>query len=61
MRSSGMYSFGDRLEEPLFLKEMLVLGVVNEREMRVKNEGEMTRRHFGRLHRHSERSRGIPI
>jgi len=39
---------------------MLVLRMTNEREMSVKNEGEMAG-HCGRLHRHSERSRGIPM
>ena len=33
--------FGDRLEEPLFLEEMLVLRMANERKMSVKNDGEM--------------------
>src|SRR5207237_5746610 len=35
-------SFGDRLEEPVFLKKMLVLGMPDERQVRVKNEREMT-------------------
>ena len=35
MRSNGMYSFGDRLKQPLFLEEMLVLRMTNERKMRV--------------------------
>ena len=52
--------FGDRLKQPLFLEKMLVLRMTNEREMSVKNEGEMAG-HCGRLRRHSERSRGIPM
>src|SRR5262249_43305116 len=50
-----------RLEEPLLLEEMFVLRMADERQMRVENEGEVAVRHCGRLHRHSERSRGIPV
>ena len=33
--------FCNRLKQPLFLEEMLVLRMPNEREMRVENEGKM--------------------
>src|SRR5262249_51927486 len=36
-------SLGDRLEKPVFLEEMFVLWVANERQVRVKNEGELAR------------------
>ena len=32
---------GDGLEEPIFLEKMLVLGVPNERQVRVQNEREI--------------------
>ena len=32
--------FGDRLEEPVFLEKIFVLGMPNERQMRVENERE---------------------
>src|SRR5205085_2349457 len=34
-------SFGDRLEEPVFLEKMFVLRMPDERQMGVKNEREM--------------------
>src|SRR5437762_4846019 len=34
-------SFGDRLEEPVFLEEVLVLRMPNERQVRVKNKREV--------------------
>src|SRR5437867_9788598 len=34
-------SLGDRFEEPIFLEKMLVLGMPDERQMRVKNERKM--------------------
>src|SRR6476660_68733 len=40
--------FGDCLKQPLFLEEMLVLRMTNERKMSVKNQGEMTW-HCGRF------------
>jgi hypothetical protein len=33
--------FSDRLKQPLFLEEMLVLRMTNERKMSVENEREM--------------------
>src|SRR5207244_7099569 len=41
-------SFGDRLEEPVFLQEVLVLRMPNERQVRVKNEREVTGHEGGR-------------
>ena len=38
-------SFGDSLEEPLFLKKLLVLGMPNKRQMRVEDERERAGRH----------------
>jgi hypothetical protein len=38
-------AFGDRLEEPVFLEKLVVLRMPNERQVRVKNEREVTGRH----------------
>ena len=40
-------SFGDRLEQPIFFEKMFVLGMPNERQMRVQHEREKTRSHCG--------------
>ena len=40
-------TFRDRLEEPVFLEEFVVLRMTNEWQMRVKNEREMTHRETG--------------
>src|ERR1041385_269717 len=39
-------TFRDRLEEPLFLQKMFVLGMSNKRQMRVQNQCERTRHRF---------------
>ena len=36
-------ALGDRFEEPVFFEEMLMLGMPDERKVRVKNEGDVTR------------------
>src|SRR5437660_8254721 len=41
-------SFGDRLEEPVFLEKMLVFGMPNEWQVRVQNEREVTGHEGGR-------------
>jgi hypothetical protein len=38
-------AFGYRLEEPIFLEKFLMLGVPDKRQMRVKNEREVTGGH----------------
>src|SRR5688572_26384782 len=38
-------AFGDGFEEPIFLHEFVVLRMPDERQMRVKNEREVTSRH----------------
>src|SRR5260370_40547718 len=40
-------SFGDRLEEPIFLQEVLVLRMPNERQVRVKNKSEVVHTQSG--------------
>src|SRR5947209_1615577 len=40
-------SLGDRFEEPVFFEKMFVLGMPDERQMRVENEREMTISHCG--------------
>jgi hypothetical protein len=41
-------SLGDRLEEPVFLEEMLVLRMPDERQVRVENEREVTGHESGK-------------
>src|ERR1700746_983195 len=40
-------SFGDRLKEPVFLEEMLVLRMPNERQVRVKDKREVVHTQSG--------------
>jgi hypothetical protein len=47
----------DRLEEPFFLQEMLMLRVSNEREMSVENESEVPQ-HFKTLGERQARDQG---
>ena len=44
-RDERKVRFGDGLEEPVFLEKLFVLRVPHERQMRVKNEREVTGSH----------------